>query len=99
MVRKQGQKNQNFFYVHRFVWECLNSVIPDDKPIDHNVCDGLILQKIRKILRKMVVSIYSIIKKNLSYQVTMKNLIINDLEKIPMKQNIGKKTRKVYDFG
>lgn len=34
-VRKYGAKNQKIYYVHRFVWECYNGVIPDGKVIDH----------------------------------------------------------------
>ena len=33
-VRKRGE-NQKRHYVHRFVWECFNGLIPDDKVIDH----------------------------------------------------------------
>ena len=33
-VRKRGE-NQKRHYVHRFVWECFNGLIPDNKVIDH----------------------------------------------------------------
>jgi len=35
MARKHGQKGQESYLVHRFVWECYNGLIPDDKVIDH----------------------------------------------------------------
>ena len=35
MVRKHGQNGQKNYYVHRFVYECFNSIIPDGKVIDH----------------------------------------------------------------
>ena len=35
MVRKHGQNGQKGYYVHRFVYECFNGVIPDGKVIDH----------------------------------------------------------------
>ena len=35
MVRKHGQNGQKSMFVHRFVWECFNGTIPDDKVIDH----------------------------------------------------------------
>ena len=35
MVRKHGQNGYKSMYVHRFVWECFNGIIPDDKVIDH----------------------------------------------------------------
>ena len=35
MVRKHGQNGQKNIFVHRFVWECFNGLIPDDKVIDH----------------------------------------------------------------
>ena len=34
-VRKHGQKGQKQYYVHRFVWECFNGLIPEGKVIDH----------------------------------------------------------------
>lgn len=34
-IRKYGDKNSKTYRVHRFVWECLNGVIPDGKVIDH----------------------------------------------------------------
>jgi len=34
-VRKHGQSGFKGYQVHRFVWECFNGVIPDDKVIDH----------------------------------------------------------------
>ena len=34
-VRKHGQNGQKSMSVHRFVWECFNGLIPDDKVIDH----------------------------------------------------------------
>ena len=34
MVRKYGHKGQKCYYVHRFVWECFNGIIPDNKVID-----------------------------------------------------------------
>ena len=34
-VRKHGQSGQKRYYVHRFVWECFNGVIPEGKVIDH----------------------------------------------------------------
>ena len=34
-VRKHAQKGQKSYYVHRFVWECFNGIIPDNKVIDH----------------------------------------------------------------
>ena len=34
-VRKYGQKSYKNYLVHRFVWECFNGLIPDDKVIDH----------------------------------------------------------------
>ena len=33
-VRKYGGK-QKLYSVHRFVWECLNGIIPEGKVIDH----------------------------------------------------------------
>ena len=35
MVRKHGQNGQKTCYVHRFVYECFNGIIPDGKVIDH----------------------------------------------------------------
>ena len=35
MVRKHAQRGQKTMQVHRFVWECFNGIIPDDKVIDH----------------------------------------------------------------
>ena len=35
MVRKHGQHGQKTYYVHRFIYECFNNVIPDGKKIDH----------------------------------------------------------------
>ena len=35
MVRKHGQNGQRSVYVHRFVWECFNGLIPEGKVIDH----------------------------------------------------------------
>ena len=35
IVRKHAQKGQKSMYVHRFVWECFNGLIPKDKVIDH----------------------------------------------------------------
>ena len=34
-AREYAQKGQRTCYVHRFVWECYNGLIPDDKVIDH----------------------------------------------------------------
>ena len=34
-VRKHGQNGQRSVYVHRFVWECFNGLIPEGKVIDH----------------------------------------------------------------
>ena len=34
-VRKHGQNGQKSMFVHRFVWECFNGLIPGDKVIDH----------------------------------------------------------------
>lgn len=34
-VRRYGCKNRKTYFVHRFVWECFNGVIPDEKVIDH----------------------------------------------------------------
>ena len=34
-VRKYGQKSQKRYRVHRFIWECFNGLIPNDKVIDH----------------------------------------------------------------
>ena len=35
MVRKHGQNGQKGYYVHRFVYECFNGIIPDGEVIDH----------------------------------------------------------------
>ena len=35
MVRKHAQKGKKKNYIHRFVWECFNSVIQEGKVIDH----------------------------------------------------------------
>ena len=35
MVRKHGQNGQKTCYVHRFVYESFNGIIPDGKVIDH----------------------------------------------------------------
>ena len=35
VVRQRGQKNQKAYFVHRFVWECYNGLIPDGKVVDH----------------------------------------------------------------
>ena len=35
MVRKHGQNGQKGCYIHRFVYECFNGIIPDGKVIDH----------------------------------------------------------------
>jgi len=35
MVRKHAQKGQKTMFVHRFVYECFNGLIPKDKVIDH----------------------------------------------------------------
>ena len=34
-VRKYGQSGRKTYLVHRFVWECHNGIIPDDKVIDN----------------------------------------------------------------
>ena len=34
-VRKHGQKGQKGYLVHRFIYECFKSIIPDGKVIDH----------------------------------------------------------------
>lgn len=34
-VRKYGDKNQKTYQIHRFVWECYNGIIPNDKVINH----------------------------------------------------------------
>ena len=34
-VRKHGQSGAKGYQVHRFIWECFNGVIPEDKVIDH----------------------------------------------------------------
>ena len=34
-VRKHAQNGQKGMQVHRFVWECFNGIISDDKVIDH----------------------------------------------------------------
>ena len=34
-VRKHAQKGYKNYQVHRFVWECFNGIIPEDKVIDH----------------------------------------------------------------
>ena len=34
-VRKHGQSSQKNYYIHRFIWECFNGVIPEGKEIDH----------------------------------------------------------------
>ena len=34
-VRKHGQKEQKGYLVHRFIYECFESMIPDGKVIDH----------------------------------------------------------------
>lgn len=34
-VRRHGQSGQKRYCVHRFIWECFNGVIPDNKVIDH----------------------------------------------------------------
>ena len=35
IVRKHGQNGQKGYYVHRFVYECFNGMIPDGEVIDH----------------------------------------------------------------
>ena len=35
MVRKHGQNGKKGYYIHRFVYECFNGIIPDGKVIDH----------------------------------------------------------------
>ena len=35
IVRKHGQSKFKNYYVHRFIWECFNGIIPDGKEIDH----------------------------------------------------------------
>ena len=35
VVRKHGQNGQKGYMVHRFVYECFNSLIPDGKVVDH----------------------------------------------------------------
>ena len=34
-VRRHGQNGQKDYYVHRFVYECFNGIIPDGEVIDH----------------------------------------------------------------
>ena len=34
-VKKHNQHGQKSILIHRFVWECFNGLIPDDKVIDH----------------------------------------------------------------
>ena len=34
-VRKHGQSGQKTCQVHRFIYECFNDIIPDDKVIGH----------------------------------------------------------------
>ena len=34
MVKKHGGK-QKTYYIHRFIWECFNGIIPEGKVIDH----------------------------------------------------------------
>ena len=35
MVRKHGQPGFKKYCVHRFIWECFNGIIPEEKEIDH----------------------------------------------------------------
>ena len=35
MVRKYAQSGQKTYFVHRFIWECFNGVVPEGKVIDH----------------------------------------------------------------
>ena len=34
-VRKHGQSGFKNYRVHRFIWECYNGIIPEDKEMDH----------------------------------------------------------------
>ena len=34
-VRKHSQSGFKHYYIHRFIWECFNGVIPEGKVIDH----------------------------------------------------------------
>lgn len=34
-VRRCGESKQKKYFVHRFIWECGNGLIPNDKEIDH----------------------------------------------------------------
>ena len=46
-VRKHGESNRKTYYSHRFIWECYNGLIQDDKVIDDNrLCNlKLVTQK------------------------------------------------------
>lgn len=34
-IRRHGDKNQENYFLHRFVWQCFQAPIPEDKVIDH----------------------------------------------------------------
>ena len=59
MVRKHGQNGQKGYYVHRFVYECFNGLIPDGKVIDHvnnikddnRLCNLQLMSHVKKIVK------------------------------------------------
>ena len=54
VVRKHAQNCQKTYYVHRFIWECFNGIIPDGKVIDHvnNIKDDNRLCNLQLITQK-----------------------------------------------
>lgn len=53
MARKHGQNGQKTCYVHGFVWECFNGVIPEGKVIDHIYAKGKIIACVIYSTRKL----------------------------------------------
>jgi len=53
-VRKHGDSNKKTCFTHRFIWECYNGLIQDDKVIDHinNIKDDNRLSNLQLISQR-----------------------------------------------
>lgn len=53
MIRAEGGK-QKSYYVHRFIWECYNGLIPEGMEIDciNDIQDDNRLQNLQLVTRK-----------------------------------------------
>ena len=86
-VRKRG-KNQKRHFIHRFVWECYNGLIPDDKVIDHinnkkddnRLCNLQLLTTSENIKKSVKNRDYSFAAKNHQNKKSIKATNINNNE-------------------